>query len=62
MRSDLCPYSEEDALTLVVAGPVLVRFTEVSRNDWAVDCTDDLCKGDLCRRSCEHISSTDTAF
>ena len=43
------PDAQEDALPLVIAGPVGVGLAEVAGHDGAVDGADDLAEGDLIR-------------
>jgi hypothetical protein len=56
--SDLLPDPEQDALTLVLAGSVLVRTPEVSCGDRTVDRGDDLPESDLGRGMGKHVPST----
>lgn len=57
--ADLRPDCEEDALTLVVAGAVLVGLAEVACHYRAVDRAHDLSKGDLLGGSRQHVTASD---
>lgn len=56
------PHSEQDALALVVTGPVLVRFAKVSGRDRSVDGGDDLGERDLLGRSSEDVAAAHAAL
>ncbi len=52
------PHCQKDALALVLAGAILVGSTEVTGNDWTVNCTYDLTQGYLLWRPGQDIAST----
>jgi len=56
------PHREEDALTLVVAGPLGVWLTEVTGHDRTVDRRDDLGQRDLLWRPGEDVAAADAAL
>ncbi len=58
----LGPHPEQDALPLVVAGPVLVRRPEVPDGDRAVDGADDLAESDRARGAGENVPPADAAL
>jgi hypothetical protein len=60
--ADLGPDVKEGALPLVVAGPVLVRGTEVPYDDRSVNGRDDLAERHIPRWSCEHVTAADAAL
>ena len=53
------PHGQQDALALVVAGPVLVGDAEVARHDGPVDGRDDLGERDLLGRAGQHVAAAD---
>ena len=55
------PTVEQNALALVVAGPVLVGWAEVPGHDRAVDGADDLAEGDLLGRAGEDVAAPNAA-
>ena len=56
------PNAEQDALAFVVTGTVLVWFTKITCNDWAVDRCNNLGESDVTCRPSEDIAATDPAF
>ena len=62
MNPDLGPNGEEDALTLVVASPVLVGFAEVARLNRPVDGAHDLAERDLLGRPGENVPAANPPF
>jgi hypothetical protein len=54
------PDAEQDALTFVLARPVLMRTTEVSGSDGSVNSGDDLAESDLVGGSGEHVTASYT--
>ena len=47
--SYVLPDRQQDTLSFVFAGSVLVRFPEITSSDWPIDSTYHLCKGDVLR-------------
>ena len=60
--ADVSPDGQEDALTLVIAGSVLVRLAEVAGGDRPVDGGDDLGERDLFGRPRQHVAAADAAL
>jgi len=56
------PDCEQHALTLVVAGTVLVGLAEITDRDGAVNGRDDVGHLDVCRGLREDVAATDTAL
>ena len=60
--ADLRPDGQENALTLVVTGTVLVRQAKVAGDDRSVDRRDDRAQGDLLWRACQDVAAADAAL
>ena len=60
--ADFGPYRQQDALSFVVAGAVLMRLTEIARLDRAVDSADDLRQRDRFRLAGQDIAASDAAL
>jgi hypothetical protein len=60
--TDVGPYSEQDALTLVITRAVAVGLTEVTRDDWSVHCRDDLGERDGFGASRQDVTAPDPSF
>lgn len=58
----LFPDREQDTLSLVVAGTILVRLAEVTEGDRAIDRRDDLGQADIGRRSGQDVPAAHTAL
>lgn len=56
------PDCEQDAVTLVVAGTVLVWLTEVAEGDRSVCCRDDVREADLFGTLGEHVTTADATL
>jgi hypothetical protein len=56
------PDRKQDALALVVACTVLVRFTEIADLDRTIDGADDLGKPDLGRRASQDVAAADATL
>ncbi len=55
--SYILPYRQQDTLSLVFAGSVLVRLSEITSSDRPVDSTYHLCKSDVFRWMSKDIST-----
>jgi len=60
--ADIRPYGKQNALSLVVAGPILMGLAKVARHNRPVDGCNNLGEGDFADRSGEDISSADAAL
>jgi len=60
--ADVGPDREQDALTFVVAGAVLVRLAEVADHDRSVNGAHDLAEGYLFRPAGKHVAAADAAL
>lgn len=60
--SNVGPHCEENALSLVIAGSILVRLTKIARHNGPVDGRYDLSEGDLVHRTSEDVSSANTTL
>ena len=58
----LLPNGEQDALTLVVARPVLMGFTEVAEGDGSIDGGDDLVQVYVAGRASQCVAPADAAL
>jgi hypothetical protein len=56
------PDAEQDALTLVVTGAVLVGFAKIARRDRPVNRGHDLSQGDGLGRPGEHVAAAHATF
>ena len=56
------PDVEQDALTLVVAGSLLVGLAEVARHDWSINCGHDVGQGDGVGAARENVAPTNSAL
>jgi len=60
--SDVGPHREENALSLVVAGSILVRLTEITRHNGSVDGRHDFRESDLVHRTGEDVPSANATL
>ena len=60
--ADVVPHGKQDALAFVVAGTVGVRLTEISGDDWAVNCADDVGQTDFLRSASQDVTAADAAL
>ena len=60
--ADRIPDREQDALTFVIAGTILMRLTEVADDDRSIDGSNNHPDGDLGRVTGHHITAADAAL
>ena len=58
----LFPDRQQDALSLVITGPVGMRFAEVAEGDRTVDGRDDLGQTNVVRRTGQGVPAADTTL
>ena len=58
--ANIGPHRQQHALTLVLAGPVFVRTSEVTRSDGSIDSTHDLPERDVMGRTGEDVATAYT--
>ncbi len=58
----LFPDGQQNALAFVVAGAVLVRFTEIAECDRSVNGSDDLAQADVLWGTCKGVAASDASF
>lgn len=59
LLADFSPDGQQDALTLVIAGPVGVRLAEIAGLDGPVHGAHDLTEVDVLRRPGQHVATAD---
>ena len=56
--ANVSPHAKQDALAFMVAGSVLVRFAEITGDNWTIDGGDDLGQGNVTGRTGENVAAT----
>jgi hypothetical protein len=60
--SDVSPDPKQDALALVVTGPILMGLAKVTGGDWSIDRGHDFCQSDGLCGAGEHVTAAHTAL
>jgi hypothetical protein len=60
--SYVCPYAEKNTLAFVVASTVLMWFSEVTGNNGAVDCCNNLSEGNCINFFGQYVATANTAL
>jgi hypothetical protein len=59
VATDVGPNTQENALSFVITGAILMGFSKVACSDWSVNGGNDFCQGNCVSRPGEYVSSAD---